>query len=348
MTDREAESGFLTDIFCRKWNLLLCVLDLPHYREDVLYLRILRGGIIFNFFTPLFPANSGTVCHMIIDSHCHAWERWPYQPPVPDDQSRARIEQLLNEMDLNGVDQAVVICAQIERNPRNNDYIAAQTARHGNRLHLFPDVDSSWSPTYHQPKAADRLREIADRWPTVKGFTHYVKAEDDGAWFGSPDGIAFFRVAAERKLIASIALRPQQHLALRRIAEQFPSLPILCHHLAGLRVTDNNGPALREVLLSAKLPNIYLKFSGFAYCTRVNWDFPYTDTHEIIRTLYDTFGANRLCWGSDYPVVRFFMTYKQSLEALRTHCTFISEPDKKRILGESLAELLGAAGTKAL
>ena len=25
---------------------------------------------------------------MIIDSHCHAWARWPYDPPVPDPESK--------------------------------------------------------------------------------------------------------------------------------------------------------------------------------------------------------------------------------------------------------------------
>ena len=31
---------------------------------------------------------------MIVDAHCHVWERWPYQPPVPDPDARARAEQL--------------------------------------------------------------------------------------------------------------------------------------------------------------------------------------------------------------------------------------------------------------
>lgn len=61
---------------------------------------------------------------MIIDSHCHAWEYWPYEPPVPDPESRGRIEQLINQMDLNGVQQATIVSAQIEHNPSNNDYIA--------------------------------------------------------------------------------------------------------------------------------------------------------------------------------------------------------------------------------
>ena len=66
---------------------------------------------------------------MIIDSHTHAWEFWPYEPPVPDHNSRGRVEQLLWEMDRNGVDKSVLVCARIEHNPHNNDYVAEQIPR---------------------------------------------------------------------------------------------------------------------------------------------------------------------------------------------------------------------------
>jgi len=282
---------------------------------------------------------------MIIDSHCHAWTRWPYQPPVPDDEYRGRVEQLLHEMDVNGVDQAMIVCAQIEHNPDNNAYIAQAVSQYSDRLHQVADVDCSWSPTYHQPGAADRLRQAAERWP-LKGFTHYLKGEDDGAWLYSEEGLAFFKVAEEKKLIASIACRPHQQAAIRQVAERFPSVPILCHHLAGVKASEEPPhPNLKAVLASAKLPNIYIKLSGFHYCTHVNWDYPYSDTHWVIRTLYEHFGPYRMCWGSDYPVVRFFMTYRHALEAFRTHCTFVPDEDKAWILGKTLHRLLDEAGT---
>ena len=274
---------------------------------------------------------------MIIDSHCHAWTRWPYQPPVPDESQRGRIEQLLHEMDLHGVDRAAVVCAQIEHNPDNNDYIAEQVQRYGQRLYQLADVDCSWSPTYHRPGAARRLEQAAQRWP-ISGFTHYLREDDDGAWLYGAEGRDFFGVAAERKLIASIAGHPGQQAAIRRVAAQFPALPILCHHLAGLRV-DGGAQSLAQVLPSAQFPNLYIKLSGFAYCSRTGWEYPYADTRPIISALYEHFGT-RMCWGSDYPVLRFWMTYQQSLEAFRTHCDFVSEVDKQAILGGTLGALL--------
>jgi len=281
----------------------------------------------------------------IIDSHCHAWTQWPYEPPVPDPEHRGRIEQLLHEMDENGVDEAVIICAQIEHNPENNAYIAEQAERYPSRIHQFADVDSFWSPTYHHPGAADRLGQMAERWP-IKGFTHYLAKDDDGAWLYSEEGLAFFQTAADLGLIASIACWPHQQPAVRRIAERFPSVPVLCHHLGMVKASEEPPHAgLKEVLASARLPNIHIKLSGFAYCSQVKWEYPYTDAQGVVRAEYEHFGPYRMCWGSDYPVVRFFMTYRQALEAFRTHCTFVPEADKAWILGGALEQLLAAART---
>ena len=277
---------------------------------------------------------------MIIDSHSHAWPLWPYQPPVPDDDQRGRVEQLINEMDLNAVDQAVLVCANIDRNPENNTYVAQQAQRFPTRLHQFVDLDSEWSTTYHQPGAAVRLKKMIEQWP-IKGFTHYLALNDDGAWLYSDEGQQLFKVAAEHKLIVSLSAQPHHQLAISRVAEMFPSVPILCHHMGWVKTNDASPQqGLQQVLASARLPNVYIKLSGFAYASQINWDYPYVDTHDIIRAQFEHFGPQRMCWGSDYPVVRFFMTYKQALEAFRYHCDFIPDVDKPWILGQTLDRLL--------
>lgn len=274
---------------------------------------------------------------MLIDSHTHAWPRWPYQPPVPDDESRGRVEQLLHEMDLHNVDRAVLICARIDRNADNNDYVAQCVKRYPERLIQFADVDCSWTDTYHTPGAAERLKTAAKTY-SLKGYTHYLRGDDDGSWFFSAEGQRFFQTTAELGLIASIAMGGHQHAPLQKLAAQFPTVPFLCHHMAGARVGKD--AQFKQVLASAKVPNIYVKMSGFAYVSEVPWDYPYPDTHQIVRALYEHFGPARLCWGSDYPVVRSFMTYQHALEAFRWHCTFIPEADKAQILGGTLQGLL--------
>lgn len=278
---------------------------------------------------------------MILDSHTHAWDRWPYEPAVPDPESRGRVEQLLWEMDRAEVARAVLVCARIDHNPVNNDYVAECVHRYPDRLVQFADVDCSWTPTYHTPGGAGRLREAAGSYG-LKGFTHYLKR--DVEWFESEEGSAFFTAAADLNLIASLALGPEWQPALRKLARRFPSVVFLCHHMSGARATPEGAAGLEEILRSAEVPNIYLKLSGFHYVSATAWEYPYRDCEPVVRNLHAHFSAGRLCWGSDYPVVRFSMTYRHALEAFRTHCAFIPPAEQAQILGGTLAGLLDRAG----
>lgn len=267
---------------------------------------------------------------MIADSHCHAWRRWPYQPAVPDVDSRGSIDALLWEMDRWQVERAMLVCARIDGNDDNNEYGAAAATAHPDRIWMMADVDCSWTSTYHTPGAADRLNAAADTYPIV-GFTHYV-AEPDG-WFTSADGLEFFSVAAERNLIAGLAASPAWQPQIREVAQQFPTLPILCHHLGGMTVGEPTG----DLIKSAAVPNILLKFSGFQYASpETDWDFPYDEAQAQFRPIAEAYGPRRLVWGSDFPASRDKLTYRQALEVVRAHCDYFDDEQMSWILGRTL------------
>ena len=279
---------------------------------------------------------------MIIDCHSHAWDYWPYEPEVPDPENRGRAEMLLHEMDLVGVDKAVLVCARIEHNPNNNDYGAECVRRYPDRFIQFADVDCGWTETYHTAGGADRLAEAVEKY-CLKGFTHYLR--DDFDWFESSEGLAFFEKAAELNQIASLALSPRWMPALRKLALRFPDTPFLCHHMASLKAGEAPPrPMLQEVLNSADVPNIHIKLSGFQYASETAWEYPYSDCMWLVRKLYEYYGPERMCWASNYPPVARASTYQHSLEAVRTHCTFIAGQDMDLILGGNMERLLASAG----
>ena len=71
------------------------------------------------------------------------------------------------------------------------------------------------------------------------------------------------------------------------------------------------------------------------------WDYPYPEAQELIRGLRDRFGATKLVWGSDMPNVERFCTYRQCVDYVRKHCSFLSDGEKELILGRNAADLIG-------
>jgi L-fuconolactonase len=279
----------------------------------------------------------------ILDSHCHAWRRWPYSPPVPDAESRATIEQLLHEMDVHSVERALVVCAAIDENADNVEYVAAARDCRPDRILLVADLDCTWSDTYHVPGSADRLRALDDRYG-LSGFAHYLADENDG-WLAGDEADAVFAVAAERGFLVSLGASPVWQEDLRAIARRHPSVPVLCQTLGGVPAADGvDSPALREVLASADVESIYVKVAGLHYSSARGWDYPWSDAVAVLERIAEAFGPERLCWGSDFPASTRFTTFRQSLEVVQSHCPFFGEDDLRLVLGGTLSGILSRAG----
>lgn len=285
---------------------------------------------------------------MIVDAHCHAWRRWPYRPEVPDPESRGRLDGLLFEMNGAGIDRAVVICAGIDHNPDNNADVAADIAPHGDRFVMFADVDSRWTATHHGPGAAGRLSALADRH-NLRGLTHYLSEDgaEQGAWLLSPDGTAFMQEIDDRRLILSLACAPHQMPAIAALADRHPRVPILLHHMARVRDVFPGRSGVLDLLSMARCENVFVKISGFGYAAGTGAAYPYDDLGWIVRVIAEAFGASRMVWGSDYPVSRRYMTYRQTLDCVLRQCGFMSRGDIDAVLGGTMQGLLAAAGPQS-
>jgi L-fuconolactonase len=281
----------------------------------------------------------------ILDSHCHAWRTWPYAQ-APDATGRATVELLLYEMDAHSVEQALVVCAAIDENPDNVEYVAAARDRMPDRILLVADLDCTWSDTYHLPGSAERLCALDDRFG-LTGFAHYLADDNDG-WLAGEEADAVFAVAAERGLVVSLGASPAWQADLRAIAHRHPTVPVLCQTLGGVPADGGvDSPALLEVLASADIPNIYVKVAGLHYCSARSWDYPWPDAVAALERIAEAFGPERLCWGSDFPASTRFTTYRQSLEVVRSHCPFFGENDLRLVLGGTLSGILSRVARRS-
>ena len=68
-------------------------------------------------------------------------------------------------------------------------------------------------------------------------------------------------------------------------------------------------------------------------------EYPFPVSIRAVRELYQTFGAKKLVWGSDIPMVERYCTYSQSLGYFLKHCDFIPDSDKELIVGGNLKRI---------
>jgi predicted TIM-barrel fold metal-dependent hydrolase len=242
-------------------------------------------------------------------------------------------------MDRHGVERAVVIAASLGGNEGNADHAFAEAEASGGRLEVFPDLECHWSPEFRTAGAAGRLAAALERWP-MRGFTMYPTHEEGGDWLVSDEGEAFFALAERHGLVASLSLMPRQFAACHELARRHPGLPVLLHHFGFLGPRSGTTPADRGLVEPlAELANVHVKLSGLGKTAGPRDEYPWPKLQWSGELLYELFGAERLIWGSDFPVSSKHMTYTQALDAFRRHGPG-TEADKAAILGGNMARLL--------
>ena len=70
-----------------------------------------------------------------------------------------------------------------------------------------------------------------------------------------------------------------------------------------------------------------------------NYEYPYPLHTRVIKEIYEEVGAERLLWGSDMPNIYRTCTYRQCLDLVRLHFDFLTEEEKKGVIGGNAARL---------
>ena len=272
---------------------------------------------------------------LIVDAQVHIWgantpERpWPARleahRDVPIDQ-----DELRREMDAAGVDRVVIVPPSWEGD--RNDLALAAAAAHPDRFAVMGRLDSEAAD------ARDRLRTWRAQ-PGMLGlrFTFHAPVLLPPLTEGRMDWVW---AEAERLDIPIMVLVSHAHTHLiDRVAERHPGLRLVMDHLALTRLTYD-GEAFRDLdrlLALARRPNVAVKVSALPCYTRDT--YPYRKLHPYIRRVYDTFGPQRMFWGTDLS--RLPCTYRQGVTMFTEEIPWLSAEDKSWIMGRGVCEWLG-------
>ncbi|WP_322045403.1 amidohydrolase family protein [Paraburkholderia sp. J67] len=238
---------------------------------------------------------------MVVDSHAHVSPCW-YEP----------VETLLHHMDRHGVETAVLtqLIGQAD-----NSYQQACVERYGARFVSVvwvdaqaPDVGAMVELLAHAGAAGVRLRPgsclpdgtLPEVWRAVQSCGLPVSCVGSAETFAAP---------AFAGLLAAL-----------------PDVPVVLEHLGGTSAPVETDAALalrQEVFRLARFPNVMVKLPGLgelmpraATALRDGEAFG-GQSHPLVAQALAAFGAHRVMWGSDFPVVSAREGYGNALKLAR-------------------------------
>lgn len=152
------------------------------------------------------------------------------------------------------------------------------------------------------PAAPERIQRLAQH-PKMRGLRPMLQNLPDDAWILNPDlepAIAEMQVC---NLSFDALVRVRQLPSLRVFAERHPKLPMVIDHGAKPDIAASEFTVWSEGMVAmAELPHVCCKLSGLL--TEANAEQGLNELRPYVVQLYHLFGAERLMWGSDWPVLR--------------------------------------------
>jgi predicted TIM-barrel fold metal-dependent hydrolase len=265
---------------------------------------------------------------LVVDAQVHIWGSGPPTNPAHRQVSVYSKDELLKEMDAAGVDAAVIHPPGWD--PNSNELAVEAARQHPNRLSILGNF-----PVDH-PES----RALVDGWkqrPGMLGLRFAFLQPHQQTW--PTDGtLDWLWPAAERAGLPVALLAANFLPVVAQVAERHAGLKLIIDHLgrAGAVKDAAAFANLPELLALARYPNVAVKATGApSYSSE---PYPYRNIHTYLRQLYNSFGPERLFWGTD--ITRMPCSWRQCVTMFTEELQWLSEHDKELIMGRALCTWL--------
>ena len=290
-----------------------------------------------------------------------------YLPPMLDN-LECPPEVLIREMDYAGVDVGLLHTYSMLGSPGSlNGYLRDATDRFPDRLYRLITMAESEIPA--DPGAAIKTVEAEVAGGGVSGLQYIpgFYSEPTGgqerrtdSWDGDAmrpfwDAVASMKLPVYFTLIGGRGSQlyerswQQTYLDEQRVLmgwmERYPEQTVVITHGLPWR-SFLDGDRIRfpdEIWQVFESPRCHLQLLIPIQMGGM-WEYPWKEAEPTVQECVQRIGADRLIWGTDIPMVGRFCTYRQARDQFRTHCDFLTDDERRDILGGTAARVMGLAG----
>ncbi len=276
----------------------------------------------------LNPASSIQNLASRIDSHQHFWNYDPTRHGWINDEMKTLKQDFLPEalspvLKENKIDGCVT--AQVDQSEKETEYLL-ELAEHNSFIKgVIGWVDFR----------SDKINEWLDyfsQFKNLKGFRHIVQSEPKD-FLKQKDFLFGIGLIEKYNFTYDVLIYHYQLPEAIEFVKQFPNQKFVVDHLAKPDIKQqefaNWSKGMKQL---ANYENVFCKLSGFT--TEANWNsWKPEDFTSYLDFALENFGANRLMYGSDWPVCLLASTYRSQLNLVEDFIAKLSTSEKQLIMG---------------
>jgi L-fuconolactonase len=271
-----------------------------------------------------------------IDAHQHFWHYDPVRDAwITDEMSVIRRDCLPEELESHCQASHIdgTIAVQADQSEQETEFLLGLAERHPLIHGVVGWVD------LRAPDLAERLEHFR-RFPKLRGVRHIAQAEPDD-FFTQEDvlrGVGHLRAFG---LTYDVLVYAHQLPAALALVDRLPDQPFVVDHLAKPRIRDGAmEPWTSHMQTLAEHPNVCCKVSGMV--TEADWErWRPEDLRPYLDVVFEAFGADRLMFGSDWPVCLLAASYQRVVEVVETYASQVSASDRESVFGGTAARFYG-------
>jgi L-fuconolactonase len=273
----------------------------------------------------------------IIDTHHHFWHYSPDEYSwIAEDQPELRRDYLPEDLGplLGPAGVAGVISVQARQSTAETTWLLQLADRH-----RFIRAVVGWVPLT-DPTVGDLL-DLFSRHPAFRGVRHVLQTEADPHYMLRPDFNRGLAMLKEIGLRYDLLIYPHQLPQSIDLVDRHPQQAFILDHLARPTLRAEDLPAWRSNLGElARRDNVYCKLSGgLVESTPRHWTAqqlaPYWET------ALEAFGADRLMFGSNWPLTEVAGGYGRWLATVRDWAGKLSPDEQGHLFSGTALEAYG-------
>ena len=265
---------------------------------------------------------------MTIDSHQHFWNYDPVRHSWIDDSMSVIRKDFLPKdlktiLDENSVDGCIAV--QADQSERETQFLLDYAS-----LNSFIKGVVGWVDLTSK-NIDNRLAHYALN-SSFKGVRHIVQAEKNDYLLRKDVRNGIGRLT-KYNLTFDLLIYPHQLSSAIELVEMLPDQIFILDHLAKPNISESISKQWKSSINKlSKNQNVSCKISGMVTET-VNYKFENNDFTPFLDVIFDSFGSDRIMFGSDWPVCLVASGYKKTIEIVNDYLKNYSKKIKDNVMG---------------